>query len=162
FKWNQYGFTLGGPVWLPKKLFGPLGYDNRERLFFMTNFEGFRERRTTLGRYNLPPAAWRTGNFSQLSNLIRDPLKAGDCKAEARTACFPGNIIPADRIHPTSLKLLEFYPAPNLNPNALGVNHEQPQGNLNDKDQFIARGDFIESSNSNWAGRYSWGDEKQL
>ena len=153
FKWNQYGFTLGGPVWLPKKLFGPLGYDNRERLFFMTNFEGFRERRTTLGRYNLPPTAWRSGNFSQLANPIFDPL--------TRTQ-FAGNIIPQNRIHPTSLKLLEFYPAPNLNPNALGVNHEQPQGNLNDRDQFIARGDFIESSNSNWAGRYSWGDEAQL
>ena len=48
FKWNQYGFTLGGPVWLPKKMFGPLGYENRERIFFMTNFEGFRERRTLL------------------------------------------------------------------------------------------------------------------
>jgi hypothetical protein len=153
FKWNQYGFTLGGPVWLPKKLFGPIGYDNRERVFFMTNFEGFRERRTGLGRYNLPPTAWRSGNFSQLANPIFDPL--------TRTQ-FPGNIIPQNRIHPTSLKLLEFYPAPTLNPNALGLNHEQPQGNLIDKDQFIGRGDFIESSASSWAGRYSWGDEVQL
>jgi hypothetical protein len=153
FKWNQYGFTLGGPVWLPKKLFGPIGYDNRERAFFMTNFEGFRERRTGLGRYTLPPTAWRSGNFSQLANPIFDPL--------TRTQ-FAGNIIPQNRIHPTSLKLLEFYPAPTLNPNALGVNHEQPQGNLINKDQFIARGDFIESSSSNWAGRYSWGDEVQL
>jgi hypothetical protein len=153
FKWNQYGFTLGGPVWLPKKLFGPIGYDNRERVFFMTNFEGFRERRTGLGRYNLPPTAWRSGNFSQLANPIFDPL--------TRTQ-FPGNIIPQNRIHPTSLKLLEFYPAPTLNPNALGLNHEQPQGNLIDKDQLIARGDFIESSASSWAGRYSWGDEVQL
>src|SRR5215475_14974160 len=59
FKWNQYGFTLGGPVWLPKKLFGPLGYENKERIFFMTNFEGFRDRKTQLRSYPLPPAAWR-------------------------------------------------------------------------------------------------------
>jgi hypothetical protein len=153
FKWNQYGFTFGGPVWLPEKLFGPLGYENRDRAFFLTNFEGFRERRTGLGRYTLPPTAWRSGNFSQLSNPIIDPL--------TRTQ-FPNNIIPLNRIHPTSLKLLEFYPAPNLNPNALSVNHEQPQGNLNDKDQFTGRGDFIESTSSSWAGRYSWGDEVQL
>jgi hypothetical protein len=153
FKWNQYGFTLGGPVWLPKKLFGPLGYDSRERVFFLANFEGFRERRTGLGRYTLPATAWRSGNFSQQANPIFDPL--------TRTQ-FPGNIIPQNRIHPTSLKLLEFYPAPNLSPNAVSLNHEQPQGNLNDKDQFTGRGDFIESSTSSWSGRYSWGDEVQL
>lgn len=153
FKWNQYGFTLGGPVWLPKKLFGPIGYDNRERAFFMTNFEGFRERRTGLGRYTLPATAWRSGDFSQGSNPIFDPLTRRQ---------FAGNIIPQNRIHPTSLKLLEFYPAPNLTPNATSLNHEQPQGNKTDKDQFTGRGDFIESSNSSWAGRYSWGDEVQL
>ena len=34
FKWNQYGFTLGGPVWIPKI------FNGRNRLFFMSNFEG--------------------------------------------------------------------------------------------------------------------------
>jgi hypothetical protein len=153
FKWNQYGFTLGGPVWLPKKLFGPLGYDNRERVFFMTNFEGFRDRKALLGRYTLPPTAWRTGNFSALSNPIFDPLTGQQ---------FPGNIIPQNRIHPTSAKLLEFYPVAGLNPNALGVNHEQLNNRLINKDQFTGRGDFIESTASNWSGRYSWGDEVQL
>jgi len=43
FRWNQYGFTLAGPVWVPKV------YNGRDRLFFMSNFEGFRERRTTTG-----------------------------------------------------------------------------------------------------------------
>src|SRR5947199_7771249 len=38
-KWNQYGFALGGPVWLPKISNG------KDRLFFMSNFEGFTDRR---------------------------------------------------------------------------------------------------------------------
>src|SRR5216110_82809 len=33
FKWNQYGYTAGGPVWIPKV------FDGRNRLFFMSNFE---------------------------------------------------------------------------------------------------------------------------
>ncbi len=153
FKWNQYGFVLGGPVWLPKKLFGPFGYENRERIFFLTNFESFRQRRTDIGRYQLPPAAWRTGDFSALANPIYDPLTGTQ---------FVGNKIPTNRIHPTSLKLLEFYPSPNFAPTALGVNHEQPNGGLIDRDQFIGRGDFIESEKSSWSGRYSWTDEVQL
>jgi Carboxypeptidase regulatory-like domain/TonB-dependent Receptor Plug Domain len=153
FKWNQYGFVLGGPVWLPKKVFGPLGYENRERIFFMTNFEGFRDRRMLRQTYNLPPADWYSGNFSQLSNPIYDPRTREQ---------FPGNIIPEDRIHPTSLKLLEFYPLPTLFPNALGPNHEQLNRRVIDRDQFTGRGDFIESGKSSWAGRYSWGDELQL
>jgi hypothetical protein len=153
FKWNQYGFVLGGPVWLPKKLFGPFGYENRERIFFMTNFESFRQRQTLRGRYTLPPTAWRTGDFSALANPIFDPTTGLQ---------FAGNKIPTNRIHPTSVKLLEFYPAPALSPNTLGVNHEQPQGGLIDRNQFNGRGDFIESERSSWAGRYSWTDEIQL
>jgi hypothetical protein len=153
FKWNQYGFVLGGPVWLPKKLFGPLGYENKERIFFLTNFEGFRDRRGLRGLYNLPLAAWYTGDFSQLANPIFDPLTGRQ---------FPGNIIPQSRIHPTSAKLLEFYPQPTLLPNALGTNHEQLNGRAIDKDQFTVRGDVIESAKSNWSGRYSWGDEVQI
>src|SRR3984957_11357706 len=35
FKWNQYGYTVGGPVWIPKL------YNGKNRLFFMSNYEGF-------------------------------------------------------------------------------------------------------------------------
>lgn len=176
-RWNQYGYVLGGPVWLPKKYFGPIGYDNRERAFFMTNFEGFRERRTGIARYNLPLTAWRTGDFSLLANPIYDPLTTranpnfnpnlpvSATNQRLIRDPFPGNRIPTNRIHPTSLKLLEFYPTPSLFPNAFGpggFNHEQPQGSLTDRDQFIARGDFIESTASSWAGRYSWTDEEVI
>ncbi len=113
FKWNQYGFTLGGPVWLPKKLFGPLGYENQERVFFMTNFEGFRERRTARwASTTLPPAAWRSGRFLATVEPDLRPARPG--------RQFPGNIIPQNRIHPTSIKLLEFYPSPNSQPRRAG------------------------------------------
>jgi hypothetical protein len=193
FKWNQYGFTLGGPVWLPKKLFGPIGYENRERAFFMTNWEGYRDRKVLRGRYNLPAAAMYNGDFSKLLDpaftgnansgkqlvsggnpvvdalgrpvivgQIYDPLTRRQVNGRWVADSFPGNIIPAARIAPLSKNLLEFYPLPTLNPNSLGTNHEQLNRRLIDKDQFIARGDFIESEKSTWAGRYSWGGEVQL
>ncbi len=64
FKWNQYGFTVGGPIWIPKV------FNGRNRLFFMTNFEGFRERRATQGFFTVPSAAMREGNFSEISTPI--------------------------------------------------------------------------------------------
>src|SRR5215470_10423773 len=52
FKWNQYGFTLGGPVQIPKLL------DGKNKLFFMSNFEGFKSRRTDQGLYTTAPDSW--------------------------------------------------------------------------------------------------------
>lgn len=39
---NDFGGTLGGPVRLPKKVFGPLGYDGRDRTFFFASVEQLR------------------------------------------------------------------------------------------------------------------------
>ncbi len=36
---HQYGGTFGGPIWLPKKFFGPAGFDGRDRLFFFISAE---------------------------------------------------------------------------------------------------------------------------
>lgn len=36
---QQYGGTFGGPLWLPKKFFGPASYDGRDRLFFFISAE---------------------------------------------------------------------------------------------------------------------------
>ena len=38
YRQNQYGFTLGGPVQIPKM------FNGKNRLFFMSNFEGFKSR----------------------------------------------------------------------------------------------------------------------
>ncbi len=41
---NQFGARLGGPLWFPKSVFGPLHYDGRKRSFFFVAYEGLRER----------------------------------------------------------------------------------------------------------------------
>jgi hypothetical protein len=40
---NFFGGSIGGPLWLPGKVFGPAAYDGRNRSFFFFSYEGFRE-----------------------------------------------------------------------------------------------------------------------
>lgn len=60
---NQFGFGVGGPVKLPKKIFGPLGFDT-SKLFFYAYDEETREAETSgFTRTVLYPAA-RQGNYT--------------------------------------------------------------------------------------------------
>lgn len=65
-KQNEYGFTLGGPAWLPNGL-GPLSYDGHDRTFFFTSYSGFKFR-PSANNPNLTtiPNRFRQGDFSQL------------------------------------------------------------------------------------------------
>jgi hypothetical protein len=144
-RWNQFGFTLAGPIQIPKL------FNGRNRLFFMANYEGFRERNQTQGVYNLPSVAMRGGNFSQISTVITDPLNNG--------APFAGNVIPTTRLDPISLGLLQYFPTPNQPTAALVSNYLALDNNAENKDQFNTRIDFVENSKSNWFGRFSWTNE---
>jgi hypothetical protein len=111
YRHNIWGFNYGGPIQLPKKVFGPLGFENRDKAFFFVSIE----RPHTITPTNpvfvtVPTALERQGNFSQtvdnsgrLVNVI-DPITG---------AQFPGNIIPADRINKSGQALLNFFPLPN-------------------------------------------------
>ena len=107
----------------------------------------------------------RQGNFSELpfgTQGIFDPRSRRRVGEQIVADLFPGNVIPSARIHGVSQKLLEFYPTPNLVTPVLRNNFVQAQGRPIDRDQFIGRFDVVESSASQWSGRYSWGDENQL
>jgi hypothetical protein len=150
FKWNQYGFTLGGPVQIPKV------FNGRNRLFFMSNFEGFKLRNQTQVVYSTPPVAMRNGDFSQLlpGTKITDPLNNNEP--------FLNNMIPSSRFDRAAVGLLEFYPAPNIPGTGLTSNYLALDNITSDKNQFTQRIDFVESSTSNWFGRFSWQDEYQV
>jgi len=147
FKWNQFGFTLGGPLTVPKLFKG------KDRLFFASNYEGFRQRQETQTVYITAPAAMRTGDFSQLmpGTVIRD-FRNGN-------APFSGNMIPSTRLDPIAVKLLNYFPLPNVPGAGLTNNYLGLASNVTNKDQFTQRIDVVESSRSSWAGRYSWQDE---
>jgi len=147
FRWNQYGYTAGGPVW-------------KNKLFFMSNFEGYKDRKQFQNNFTLPSTAMRSGDFSSLATPLLDPTQCTVVGGTRTCAAFPGNQIPAGRIHPTSLKLLEFYPEPN----ASGVinNYVSQQNRVINKKQYTQRMDFVQRAESTWMGRYSYSDEDEI
>src|SRR5713101_5451074 len=108
FRWNQYGFTLGGPVRIPKL------FNGRNRLFFMSNFEGFKSRRTDQGLYTTAPISWRHGDFSSFTTPLYNPFTRMTANGKVTASLFAGNQIPESLFDKTSLKLMtEFWPLPN-------------------------------------------------
>jgi hypothetical protein len=57
--------------------------------------------------------------------------------------------------------LQEFYPLPTISQTVQADNFPNTEGRRTDSNLFSFRGDFVESSNSNWFGRYSFADERQ-
>ncbi|MBI3207425.1 MAG: TonB-dependent receptor [Candidatus Solibacter usitatus] len=108
---HQYGGTLGGPVRLPR-------YNGRDRTHFFVSYEGLTQQRGDARLVRVPTLTDRAGNFSALLQganriFLRDPTISGTCGATVQTACFPGNIIPASRVHPIATKILKLVPLPN-------------------------------------------------
>src|SRR5579862_727620 len=157
FRRNNYGFTLSGPVSIPKL------FDARNRLFFTSNFEALRDRTTSQVRVGVATDLMRAGNFSQISQTIYDPLTRVYNASGAGTASpFPGNIIPASEISPQALALLKYLP-PTTVPGAplTSTNFIRNALSPTDSTQFNQRIDWIENSKSSWFGRYSWGSDLQ-
>ena len=121
FRYNQYGWNLSGPLFIPGKF-----NSDRNKLFFMFSQEWTKFRREEFQQQRVPSDAMLAGNFSELlgpnqffsgPRYIRDPLATGTCSAADQTACFPGNIIPANRLSNQGAALLRAYPRaiPGLN-----------------------------------------------
>jgi hypothetical protein len=144
FKWNDYGFEADGPVRIPWV------FNGRDKLFFMVNYEALRRRQTSQATFSVPTAKMFAGDFSELTTPIYDPLTGQP---------FPGNIIPTSRLDPVSLRLLKYYNSAALP--GLTNNFVQDNSAPLNRDGFVVRFDFIESSKSQWMGRYNWGDENQ-
>ena len=147
FKWDQFGYTAGGPVM-------------KNKLFFMSNYEGYRDRRTSFNNFNLPTAAMRNGDFSAIATPLIDPATCTVSGTTRTCQTFTGNIIPSNRIHPISKKLLEFYPAPNTSGGTF--NYLSEQNRTIDRKQYTQRMDFVQSTNSTWQSRYSYGHDDEV
>ena len=110
YRFNTYGANLGGPVpGAGKKL-----------LFFYSMEAPLVSRPGDARNWTMPTDAEMRGDFSQTLNaagqliFIRDPQATGVCSVTTGgPACFPGNIIPANRINANGRALLNMLPRAN-------------------------------------------------
>ena len=158
FKRNQFGFTIGGPVYLPKV------FDGRNKVFFMVNYEGLRERKALVQPATVPPSAWVNGDFSAVATPIYDVktrvLNAAG-NAVLSSTPFAGNRIPTSRLEPISVKYMrDWMPTVNA-PLARANNFTNTEGRPTDNNQENARFDWVQSSNSTFFFRYSHSGETQ-
>ncbi len=117
---KDFGFSIGGPVRLPKSVFGPLGYDGRNRTFFFFNYGGYRTSQSESVEVTVPTARMRNGDFGELLTdpkvlqFFGGPVQIYDPRQPAgQRAAFPGNIIPAAAIDPVGRNFVNLFPLPN-------------------------------------------------
>lgn len=101
FKRNQYGFSAGGPVVIPKL------FNGKNRVFLFGDYEGTRIRVSNTTTSTIPTLRMRTGDFSEL--LTQRKLAIVD---PTTNNPFSGNMIPATRLDPVAQTLMNLYPTP--------------------------------------------------
>src|SRR5947208_1310056 len=133
-KYNQFGYNLGGPFYIPSKF-----NTNKKKVFFYWGEEWvkyhFLDSGSSVGSAGLlavPTLKMRAGDFSELLDpnnpfvtrkdssgtkipvLIKDPQSANPCTVADQSGCFRGNIIPSNRLSPNGVGILNAWPIPNL------------------------------------------------
>lgn len=127
---NDYGFTIGGPVFIPKI------YNGHDKTFFFFNFEQFRETQHINNiAATVPIDAYRTGDFSQAEAAVGNNILGTDvlgrpipqngiynpatrrvdpASGQIVEDLFPGNVIPTAMLSPVALKIQGQIPQPNM------------------------------------------------
>jgi hypothetical protein len=96
---NEFGGNFSGPISIPHL------YNGRDRSFFFFNYEGFRRRQAFPLSSQMPTALERTGDFSEFSTQIIDPITQTP---------FANNKIPPSKLNSVSVALQNaLFPLPN-------------------------------------------------
>ncbi len=119
FKRNQWGGTVGGPIFIPHL------YNGKNKSFFFVGFEGTNARSLSVYTGTVPPAAWRAGDFSNLKTSGGQPITIYDpstVRADPNNPGkyirdpFAGNLIPSTRFDPVAVTMMKYFPDPNTTP----------------------------------------------
>lgn len=172
YRYNYQGYNIGGPIYLPKKIFGPLGgfNESKDKLFFFWSQDWQEQLIPQTARQSRVPTQLEVaGNFSQTRDgngnpvFIRDPLRTGNCNETDQTACFPNNIIPTNRLNPNGVAILSKFAAFANNPARLPLfNHESQLSVSYPRREKNIRLDYNVSDNTRAFVRYTRDAEVQV
>jgi hypothetical protein len=154
-KRHDYGFTIGGPVVIPRV------YNGRDKTFFFFSFEQNRQRVTVNATNTVPTLAMRNGDFSDPSlytgkqlgtdvlgrpiynNAIYNPATTRDVVVNGLTYTVRDQFMGCDGQHPNvicttgpnaldpvALKFQSFLPAPTSNAPTNNYTHQYPNAPL--------------------------------
>lgn len=100
---NDFGFTIGGPVMLPKV------YDGRNRTFFLFTSDWYRQNHALTSIGAVPTVAMTQGDFSDFVDSNGNVIPIYDPQTGQP---FPDNQIPTTRFSPLAKAILPSIPAP--------------------------------------------------
>jgi hypothetical protein len=189
---NQFGFSVGGPVVIPKV------YNGRNKVFFFGDYEGLRRVQGTILTGSVPTVAERASGYTDFSDLIagqsgtqtdalgrtmptgtildpattrqispgvfvRDPF--GTCGSAPGGFSFTVaacglNQLPAGRLDPNAIKLLNLYPTPTSG--SLFSNFANSPKLFEHRNAFDSRLDFNFSDKNQLFFRFSLADDPQF
>jgi hypothetical protein len=136
-RYNLFGASLGGPI-------------KKDKTQFFFNYEGRRQTLTVTQIVNVPTPAELTGDFSAFSTPVTDPNTGKQAVYNGRL-----NVLPPDELDPVALKLVSFYPAPNIPGAAPNVsNFRANDPTLGVYDVYVARIDHVFGDKDRIFGRF--------
>ena len=159
---NQFGYTLGGPVW-------------KDHLFFFSDYQGTRQvAGSETGLVTVPTNAERQGNFDPstltgtidgpywaqvLSQRLGYPVTQGEpysfVGCATTTQCvFPGGVIPQSAWAPPTSHILPYIPTSTLPGNVNNYSNNSQRSSIDDN-KFGERVDFNNQTTGNWSWYYT-------
>ena len=128
FRRNEFGFTMGGPVTLPR-------YSGRDKTFFFVEYQGFRQVLNATQVLAVPTADERKG---------------------MDTTAFPGDTLYVP-VNPEIANILKRYPLPNDPSGAFGARTYATSSKVaTNADQLSGRIDHQLSSEDKLFARFTW------
>jgi len=173
---NQFGYTLGGPIW-------------RNHLFFFSDYQGTRQvQGAETGLVTVPTPAQLSGHIDPAAFMTTDsngnpipttvdgaywaqvlstrlgytvsqnePYSVAGCTtpadAQAGVCVFPGGVIPQSAFAKPVAGYLPFIPAPTLPGDVNNYSNNSQKNKVND-DKYGERVDFNNQKTGNWSWYY--------